>query len=297
MQDRRRAYPPAQEPNPTRSEPDALSDQRGDGRPGVDPKPITNREKIRMKRTKVLGLALVAVFAISAVVSATASAVLPAFFHCSQVAKGTGTYPTKVACEKKEKAGEEPREWSITEVVAGSKIKFSTKGGTATLKAAGNTVECEESVTPNEDEITGPKSVTSKAVKFKGCHKGTTECKSTGAAAKEIVTKPLVGEIGYLSSSAKTVGTKLAPSPAGTFVEFTCGTASTTVEGCVVGQDKNVNELTTTSKLIYKELEGHQEFRGFEGATNCELKAFGLFGAVEITEVTMTTAEAVEIRA
>ena len=70
-----------------------------------------------LKRFRIVGLCLVAVFAVSAVAVASASAANPEFYNCQKVAATTGEYPTKAACEKNEKTGEEPREWSLKPLV------------------------------------------------------------------------------------------------------------------------------------------------------------------------------------
>jgi hypothetical protein len=207
-----------------------------------------------MQRIRMAGLALAAVFAFSAVASASASAELPEF----------------------SKTG----------------VKFTATTGKAKLTSpgAGQTVECESSTTKEGAEINGVKTVAKVTVKFKGCVKGTAKCKTTGAEAGEIVTQELKGEIGYLNKTEKTVGTKLEPVTPSTFVTFTCeGGFETSVTGCVTGQNKPINEEVETSELIFAEEGGHQKFRGFEGATNCELKAFGAFASIESATATIKT--------
>jgi hypothetical protein len=206
-----------------------------------------------MQRLKVLGLVLVAVFAIGAITVASASAALPEF--------------------------------------AKTAVKFKTKGGTGELKAGTQIVQCASSES-KEAEVTGVKAVAKVVVKFKGCEKaGAGECKSTGAAAKEIVTTALSGEIGYLNATEKTVGSSLKPTVGTEFVKFKCGSElETTVTGCVMAHlTGTFNAEVEQYKLAYREVAGKQEFRGFEGATNCELTAFGFIGAVEVTETTLET--------
>jgi hypothetical protein len=212
-----------------------------------------------MSRFRIIACACLAAFALSAVAASSASAALP--------------------------------EFSVIHV------KFSTKGGAAKLSAAGEVVSCTESES-KEAEITAAKKVAKVTIHFKGCKKGTETCQSAKVAG-EIVTKTVNGEIGYIEKATKKVGTELKPPNAGEeFVKFKCGGGiETKVTGCALGENTPVNVLATEGKLIYREAGGKQQFTKFEGGGACELKAFGFIGAVEVTESTITTEVADEIKA
>ncbi len=180
-----------------------------------------------MKRIKIIGLALVAVFAISAVAAASASA-LPEFSGFA--------------------AGE----------------KFKAKAGAGSLDTAGTVgkqrhVNC----TAGGGEGTIEATKTSKTtVKFTGCKAAggfaSIPCKTVGANAEEIVTKALVGKLKYLNEAKKEVVLVLEPEVAGgLFAEFTCEGLGVTekikVKGTSIGQLTPVNTLTKTTTLTFKE--------------------------------------------
>ena len=92
-----------------------------------------------LKRFRIVGLCLVAVFALSAVVAATASAHEPTWWYC---AKGTAAkeFTDHTCATEKTGAG-----WIEKELVAGEKLPFVSKMASTSLhklKASGNTIEC-----------------------------------------------------------------------------------------------------------------------------------------------------------
>lgn len=193
-------------------------------------------------RLRTLGLALVAVFAMSAVAASAASATLPEFGSSSG-------FPVKFTSHNK--TGVEPKLHSTTALGA-------------------HNVACKES--KDKGEVLNSKEVGKIKVEYKGCvEEGTTKkCTTTGEVAGVIVTKELKGRIGYISEPAKTVGVELEPVTAPLFAEFTCETVGKVkVEGCTIGQAKPVNvPPSTTGELIFKELGGKQEFEEIVGGKN-----------------------------
>jgi hypothetical protein len=247
-------YEPTQEPNPSVSDQNEEADALGSTR---NPKP--EGEQIRMKHIKIIGLALVAVFAISVAASATASAALP------ELLKSGGGELVNKTITTKSKTGESP--------------KLEAKSG--------NTVICTSDTSTGKAE--GTKKVKEVVVTFKGCEAtilGSKEkCNSTGKAAGEIETEQLSGEIGYISASAKTVGLALWPSSRTaaekeaprkfekSFVAFKCGIfANNSVKGAVVGQ-LTVTNGTTKGELAYNKKgaeTGVQELQKLEGVEGGE---------------------------
>jgi hypothetical protein len=214
-----------------------------------------------MKKFKIVGLCLVAVFAISAVVASTASAVLPEF-----------------------SAG------------AKEEMKFTSKSGAATLKVKGGiTVKC--SASTNEGVILpgASKKEGSVTVKFTGClAAGVDECHSASPPAKpgEIITSLLKMELGYISKAKKEVGVDLS---AATLAEFTCeiGTGETVkVTGSVIGKITPINVLTNTFELELTEASEKQVPEKFEGKPEDTLKS-SINGATPLasTEKTNDTVE------
>src|ERR1700680_1034994 len=118
------------------------------------------KESSDMTRVRTLGLCSIAMLALSAGVTASASAALPEF---------TGPFPTP----------------------------FTSKSGITTLETVKKAViTCKAD--KGSGEVTGPKSGTMK-ITFTGCEFVTigVVCNSTGVPPGEIVTAPLVMTLGY----------------------------------------------------------------------------------------------------
>ena len=225
-----------------------------------------------MKRIRVIGLALVAVLAISAVASATASAAKPEF------------------------------------VFAGIKKGLKGKSGAGTLETVSKEkVTCAKSTNGGEIEGgNGSKKVTGVVVTFTGCVSSGFKCSTTGAAAGEIVTKSLSGELGYINKAAKTVGVDLAPTGGGEFVEFNCagGIVKVKVKGSVIGQITPVNKKVLTTEhftLTFTQTSGKQAIEKFEGGLKDTLETSKngnpFEGSAEAATAEVTGEETIEISA
>jgi hypothetical protein len=181
-----------------------------------------------MKQIKMLGAAIIAVVALSAVASATASAALPEF------------------------------------TPGAAKTTFTGTSGAGTLQAAGGTIECESDTV--KGELTGTTKKTGTAtITFKGCAAFTIfGAKSLDAKnAGEIITNVNLElcyinkakkEVGILTEVAKTVHVEVA----GKLIE---------ILGDAVGAITPVNTSTTKFKIVYKQKSGTQEPGGCEGKT------------------------------
>jgi hypothetical protein len=143
-----------------------------------------------MKRMRIMGLALIAVFATTAIAAASASATPQGEFgRC--VAKAGGKYANS-GCTL-EKAGAEKFEW-LPGVVK-NKFKSKLKEGVPTLETVGKTkITCKTEESPGEFNTN--KSVAGVVAKFTECETSGLPCKSTGAAEGEIVTSALEGKVG-----------------------------------------------------------------------------------------------------
>jgi hypothetical protein len=213
-----------------------------------------------MKRIRIIGLALVAAVALSAVGASAASAALPEFSPSSGVTL-TGTSGA-----------------GLLETVTGTKVTCtaSTNGG----------------------EITGAKTVSKVKVKFTGCESTGAKCNTSGAASGELVTEELKATLGYLNASKKEVGLDFVP--VGTkFIEFSCGTAlvGVKVTGSVICKVTPVNMPTKTSTVTCKQAKGIQEFTKFEGGETDVLKTqIGIEGLPQQSgeETTATATASVE---
>jgi hypothetical protein len=199
---------------------------------------------MQMKRFKVVGLCLVAVFAMSAVVASAASAALPEF---------KGTLPNK----------------------------FTSTSGAGVLETVNHKkVECTGDT--NSGIIKSAKKAEEIVVKFKGCKGlGGGECESTTPAAKEkeeIATNNLVGTLGYIKKETKEVGLALEPEAGKkeliTKIVCLVGGIKEPVEvkGSVIGVITPINTLTKNLTLTFEQNEGKQKVQNLEGKTKDTLE-------------------------
>jgi hypothetical protein len=205
-----------------------------------------------MKRMRIMGLGLIAVLAMTALFAASASASAPRFGRC--LAKAGGSFKD-AACKVGAKAGEE--KFEFYPAVTGSSKKGEFKPMTATAReytseAIGNTehkiallgtgetlgvkttVECTKQ---NSDGIiSSDNTATAEHIVYTGCESSKVGCSSSGAAAGEIVVKPLnvtlrTEKFGYNTSTkvvepAKDLAMQeFQPQVGNIFVEFSCATA------------------------------------------------------------------------
>lgn len=275
-----------------------------------------------MNRLRVLGLALVAVFAMGAVaaVSSASAATLPAFARCVKVPAGTGEFEKSTCegvagtkewlkvfvvgtslsateeCAETVKAGAGAFENSTcTTVGTGTKsfvrvlkgkAKFESKEGPGFLeKANKEKVECKAD--KNAGELTGPQ--TDKVtVTFTGCTalKGAVTCQNT-ATAGEIVTRPLVSKLGYISMAPVEVGLSLAPEGGGLFVTFECGKKPLS-EVVEVGEkagsgsgDSIIGKMTPINSVMTKAFELNFECTAVAGEQKIQKFVGGLTDVLE----------------
>jgi hypothetical protein len=185
-----------------------------------------------MQRIKIIGLALLAAFAISAVASASAWA-------GPQWLKG-GTL-----------------------LAAGEIVKFTGTSGAGTLETDnGNKVKCTSDTASGQAE--GEKAVSAVKVTFEGCTGPFGEkCGVEGKITSEL----LSGELVYLDAAHTKIGL-LLKGTGGTklFSAFTCGFAKVTVKGEVIGEITPVNSEVAEGKLKYKMTAGEQEWHTIGGA-------------------------------
>jgi hypothetical protein len=190
-----------------------------------------------MKRLKVLGLALVAAFALSAVAVASASAALPEF---------EGPFPNKV--------------------------KTGTSGAGTLETKGGSKITCTSDTFVGE--VNAAKEVKKVVVTFKGCE--TTilgikvKCNTAGQAAGVVVTEPIHGTLGY-TAKPKT-GLDLEPEVGTTFATLECGGTKVTVKGDVVCEVSPTNVKTAKFKITCKQTKGVQEWTKLEGGAESVLK-------------------------
>lgn len=236
-----------------------------------------------MIRLRMLGLALVAVFALSAVAVASASAALPEL----------------VNKEGKEiKAGKR----GFTSEGTGGPYVLETKSG--------NKIEC--STLSNTGKVTGLKTDTVKVL-FDGCKSVLLDepCTSTVPKGKEegdIETTELASELVYINKAKKEVGIVLKPKGTANFTTFECSGIKIEVKGSVIGVITPINKLVTPPAkftLAFTQEKGVQKPTEYENEKGEKVKdvletsvAGGAFEeSGENATVTLLYEEAAEIKA
>jgi hypothetical protein len=208
----------------------------------------------------MVGLCLVAVFAMGAVAATSASA-LPEWGKCEKLGTKTGAY-TDANCTVKAKPlntgefkfikGKElpAMKFSGENIGSGGVLKSAflsceggkysghlvprkkcvEGGGTVSGLSEPVTIECESE--RNTGEANGTNEVRNVNVKFLGCKVfGSAPC-SNGPNTGEITVNPLKGKLGYINKAGKEVGLLLEPAKKhGEFAKFNCAGIITTVVG------------------------------------------------------------------
>lgn len=211
-----------------------------------------------MKRARLAGVALIAIFAMSLIVASAASAAAPEF----KPASGT----------------------------------FKATAGTSTLSGGGNEVTCTASSATGE--ITGAKTVGKVLVKFTGCKGASgCSVNSKAGATGEIATVTLNGALGLILAGHFTsdVGEDLSPATGKEFTNIlgTC-VPTTKVLGSIAGEASPIGKSSKTGKLVFAATSGKQNISKIDlssGSVEPELEAFSAV-ATESTsdEVTFNTA-------
>jgi hypothetical protein len=249
-------------------------------------------------RYRILGLCLVAVFAMSVVASATASAAAPEFLHC--VAKTGGKFAA--GCGK---AGTGYEKEAVKAGVG--KLKFTGKEGVSHLYGPHFTITCKEDT--SKGEITGPTTIAALRVIFAKCEAENTSSKvkctfhTVGKAPETIETNLLKASLGKVAKAeaVSEVGEQLVPEGNKGF--WTGEGACLEVEkfqlsGAVIGEVKPINVMQTTSELIF---EGNpadptkQKIQRFEGGEKENLYWFYGFPMGFESKDVMTFEEPIQV--
>jgi hypothetical protein len=246
---------------------------------------------------KHLLVALVAVFALSAVAVASASAAAkpPEFKSATEVCvkvevKETGRYTTS-ACTTE--SATHKGEFDLIP----TKHKFTDKEGTSNFYATGTggAIVFTCTADTSKGEITGAKTTAGVTVTFTGCTaKEGTKASCPANSVKEKVKEPagtiktngLKDVLGTVAAAEATseVGDALKPEGEEGFVtleapEAGCLAVKTTqVSGSVIGEVKPINVMQTTGELIFACKSGEptvQKIQRFVGAEKDTLLGFG----------------------
>lgn len=227
-----------------------------------------------MRRTRIVGLCLVAVFALAAVMASSASASAPEFGRCLKAAtKAVSNYDSakcvKLASEDPGTEAEKIKKGSFQWSPGVVKNKFTTKmksATIATLETVGGTkITCTEEISTGE--YTGLKTIGKMVAEFSNCETNKLKCESPGAGFGKINTHPLGGPIGFETEVIPASKDHLASelhSESGNVAEFECAGLKVAVKGSVLHKiTANSMKLTATEKFTASK--GKQKPEHFAG--------------------------------
>jgi len=275
---------------------------------------------------RIMGLCLVAVFAVTAFAASSA-------FGAAEIGRcvsqpGTGKYKNAACTEKAGKlVGEklfEFKKGAASE--AESSTGFTSAGGEGTLETeSGTKITCKtQSASGKYDQDTGAiKEVEGVVATFKECELPLlhASCKTVGAEEGEIKTHKLKGPLGYISgekTKTPVVGQELTPEKAkDKFAEFECagGAVKVVVKGkegaiegktggnCVIAPLSEVNVMSEHVVQTYSGAGGNQSPQHFQPATSkyCNLESNTNGGpfekATQALSTEVTNKEALEVKA
>jgi len=242
-----------------------------------------------MRRIRIAGLCLVAVFVMGAVFAGAASAANPEYGVClKEGAKELSKYDNakciKLASEDPGTEAEKikkgsfvwhpgvPAKPGFTAVLKPSTIAtLETKAGTKVtctgLNAAG--------------KVTGLKTVTVTKTEFNGCESGGIKCNTTGAGTGVIKVNELLGELGVDSKGSPSTKDKIGnvlwpaggtPTSGSELVEFACGGLTVKVKNSVISP-VTANAMKSVATVKYTASKGVQKPTKFEGGPNYFLES------------------------
>jgi hypothetical protein len=255
-----------------------------------------------MKRMKIMGLCLIAVFSMVVVVASSASAA-PTYYECAKAAKVGKTYTgnsNNNTCTESNAKGE--GKYNL-QPGRGKDKAFKGKGGAATLHtpAVGGEVKCGASKDEGfiSSSFTGQEKV---KVTFTKCTSLGKNCSSAGGKKGEIKTNPLEGALGYISTSGKKVGVSLKGEGGADSADFNCEGLVIETKGAVIGEiTGDINAINASSTDAFTVTGGGvQSITKFEGGPTEVLESLiNGSGPFESGEATTTTnkGEKLEIKA
>jgi hypothetical protein len=272
-----------------------------------------------MIRMRVAGICILAALALSATVSASASAFTeeaPEVGRCLPLAGGKFT---DANCKKVAAPGKGKKEWypgfgknakGEEKLIEPAKRKYKSVSSEGTLikleTVKGEGVTCKHQT--SEGEFTGPKTNRNFNIVFTGCESAGLSCISTNPAAThtgEILVKELLGVIGVEKLGATAEKNKLAnlftPSSGEVLTEFECSGLKLVVKGEVM-VPITADKMLSAQTVKFKSTKGKQKPERFAEepagtkhvlfAENSKLKEF--FQAGQTLTTVQSGSEAVE---
>lgn len=234
-----------------------------------------------MRRIRIAGLCLVAVFVMGAVFAGAASAANPEYGRCikegaKEVSKYDSSKCIKLASEDPGTEAEKAKKGSYVWAAGpGPKAGFTAalKPSTiATLETkAGTKVTC--TGLSAAGKYTGLKTVSVQKTDFTGCESGGIKCNTPSAGTGVIKVKELEGELGVISKGSPSTKDKIGNVlwPAGgtatsgsEFVEFACGGLTVKVKNSVISP-VTANAMKLTATVKYTASKGVQKPTSFAG--------------------------------
>jgi len=248
-----------------------------------------------MRRIRMVGICLIATFAMSAVATAGASAAAPEYGKCIKTIGGKWK---DAGCKTPSKPGEERYEWfkgfngngknEIVKKAFKAHIK-EIKAGAVTLEGvAGVKVQCSNE--SSTGEFTGEKTVKDEKIVFSGCLvEGAGKCENT-ATEGTVTVNNLVGELGVVkfgtTSAANKLGDLLKPKEGTVVTQFECAGSPTKVRGAVISP-LATNAMKFTSTVKFAGTKGKQKPERFETSK-------GVKGPLEVLETAFLGSNAFE---
>jgi hypothetical protein len=273
-----------------------------------------------MRRIRIVGLCLVAVFAMGAVFAGTASASLE-YGRCLKATPKALTNYDSAKCVKlaSERTGTEAEKLSKGNFkwypAVGGEKPLEKAGFTAKLKPetiatletkAGTKVTCKALLAAGK--YTGLKTVQVNSLVFTGCESGGIKCNTAGKGTGEITVKELEGELGIITKGETTVKDKIGnvlwpkggtPTSGAEFVEFNCGGLTVNVKNSVISP-VTANAMKSIATVKYTAAKGVQKPTKFTGGPNMFLESSFAKAAYEQSGQSATTLqtneEKVEVR-
>jgi hypothetical protein len=241
-------------------------------------------------------------FAMSAVVAASASAAEPEYSSCGKTVKVekkyTGMYTSKLCSPAALSATKEGEYERVAPTKLPAKLK-STSGLTDVYLSSRETDTVTETVECKKDKDEGHIINSREAdlkITYEECEAASgvltgATCGTVGAKKdNEIVTEPLVSKLVWLNEAETEIGIDIAPEPGKPIEKVLCGGIETAeLLGSMVGKVSPLEEASKTETLTFtaNPTTGVQEYVGYwEGATFQEDELYSeLSGADNYTDV------------
>lgn len=243
-----------------------------------------------MKSIRMLGLCLVATFAIGAGAAASASAEAPTFKACVKAAKVGKTYVGKYTSKECTAASEVETGGKYERAEVESGTPFTSKSKATTFTVAGKIVKCKKD--KGTGQIVAPE-VAFMTLTFEKCGvNGSTKepCTTTGQAPGTILSNELVASPKWINAGETQIGLVVYGFEF-FFAEFECGSGPLKLEGVLIGTATNTKKGVT---VTFKVSGGKQEQRAYweeEELTGFGEMPFHLFTEPGKVETTVEGAE------